>query len=209
MPTTTTTSSITGTIQKLETTYGPQVVATGHATAAAYSSHLAAFQFMSVLLSIAFMVGTVYIVIKTGWLRVRMDRIDDVVFKSDVARKHMEESWEDVERHFFSGDVNELKIAIVKADALLDEALRNSGALGKDLGDRLKKLTTAQLPNLENIWEAHKLRNRIAHEVSFVLKRDLAERALTVYEEALEHLGVLTPIAPNKSGPKEGNRSPR
>lgn len=193
------TSSITSTIQKLEAAYGPQVTATGHAASTAYSANLAALQFISVLLSIAFLVGTVYISIKTGWLQTRIDRIDDVILKSDVTKKRMEESWEDVERHFFSGDDNELKIAVIKADTLLDGALRDAGVFGKDLGGRLKKLTTFQLPNLENVWEAHKLRNRIAHEVNFVLKRDLAERALTVYEQALTHLGALTPIPPNKS----------
>ena len=205
------TSSITSTLQKLETTYAPQVVATGHSAATAYSASLATLQFISVILSIAFLAGTVYIAIKTGWLRTRLDRIDDVIFKSNVAKKHIEESWGDVERHFFSGDENELKIAVIKADTLLNEALREAGVFGKDLGERLKKLTVAQLPNLDNVWEAHKLRNRIAHEVTLSLKRDLAERALTVYEQALEHLGALTPIPPEKSSrdPREENRSLR
>jgi hypothetical protein len=50
---------------------------------------------------------------------------------------------------------------------------------------------SGQLPNVEAVWQAHKLRNQIAHDGSLSLKRDLAERALTVYETALEHLGVL------------------
>jgi hypothetical protein len=63
---------------------------------------------------------------------------------------------------------------------------------------RLKKVSTAQLPNVDDVWQAHKLRNRIAHEADFALKRDLAERALTVYEQALEHLGVLEPSEEKK-----------
>jgi len=34
-------------------------------------------------------------------------------------------------------------------------------------------------------------RNQIAHEPDFKLKRDLAERALGIYETALKNLGVL------------------
>ena len=41
------------------------------------------------------------------------------------------------------------------------------------------------MPNLNELWQAHKLRNQIAHEPNFKLKRDLAERALGIYETAL------------------------
>jgi hypothetical protein len=59
------------------------------------------------------------------------------------------------------------------------------------LGDRLKRAKTSQIPNLDELWQAHKLRNQIAHEPDFKLKRDLAERALAIYETTLRNLGVL------------------
>ena len=100
--------------------------------------------------------------------------------------------WNDIkERHFFAGDENDLKVAIIEADQALDNAMRNAGVLGTNLGDRLKKVKPSQLPNIEDVWQAHKLRNRIAHEGDMVIKRDVAERALTVYREALESLGAL------------------
>jgi len=197
-PPTSSATSAAAELHQLEATYGPEAQAAGHAATALYSSKLAALQVISVILTIAFLAATIYISIKTGWMQTRIDRIDDVILKSDVSKKRMEKSWEDVERHFFSGDDNGLKIAVIKADTLLDEALREAGIFGKDLGGRLKRITPAELPGLENVWEAHKLRNRIAHETNFVLKRDLAERALTVYEEALTHLGALTPLPPKK-----------
>ena len=46
------------------------------------------------------------------------------------------------------------------------------------------------MPNLEEVWQAHKLRNDIAHETNFVLKRDAAERALESFKVALKNLGV-------------------
>jgi len=120
-----------------------------------------------------------------------VDRFRDVVLRSDVSKKQAQVSWEEIERHFFAGDDNDLKIAIIKADTLLGEALRGAGVPGDGIGDQLQHVRSEQLPNLEAVWQAHKLRNQIAHEGNFVLKRDLAERALTVYEQALEHLGLL------------------
>lgn len=200
MPTTATATSITSTIQKLEATYAPETASAAHRAALAYVGNLATLEAISVLLTAAFVVGIVVIVRKTGWLRIRLERIDDVVFKADHAKRFVERSWSEVERHFFAGDDSDLKIAIIKADTLLDEALREAGVRGADIGDRLRQLTPSELPNLEHVWEAHKLRNRIAHEATFALKRDLAERALTVYEEALEHLGVLEKLPPTGTG---------
>lgn len=186
-------------IQKLQTTYGPQATALGRTAAVVYFNHLAALEVISLLLSAFFIGATIYILVKTGWLATRIDRIQDVVFKTDISKKRVRDTWESVERHFFAGDVNDLKIALIEADTLLDESLRSAGVAGTQLGDRLKKISVAELPNVEDVWQAHKLRNRIAHEANFVLKRDLAERALTVYETALEHLGVLEPTEEKKA----------
>ena len=161
-----------------------------------YFSGLPVVEAISILLSAAFVIGTGYFIAKTGWLRVRIDRVSDVVLKSDATKRRVERSWDSIERHFFSGDDNQLKLAIMKADTLLEEALREAGVPGKDLGERLKRMKASDLPNLQNVWDAHKLRNRIAHETDFTLKRDLAERALTVYEQALTHLGALAEIPP-------------
>ncbi len=201
MPPATTTSifgnatSATSVIQKIETTYVPQAQAVGSSARAVYFSHLTELQVISLIVSAAFIAAIIYIAMKTGWVRLRIDRFQDVILKTDLPKKQVEKSWNDIERHFFSGDENELKIAVIKADTLLDEALRESGIRGKDLGERLKRISAAEMPNIDNIWDAHKLRNKIAHEINFTMKRDLAERALTVYEEALEQLGVLTPLS--------------
>jgi hypothetical protein len=191
--------SASATIQKLETTYGPQAKALGQTAAIFYFSNLTLFQIISVILTLLFIAAIIYVLIETGYLALRIDRIQDVVLKTDTSKKRMQSSWDDIEQHFFAGDDNDLKIALIEADHLLNEALRGAGVVGKELGDRLKKVTPEQLPNVEEVWQAHKVRNRIAHEAGFVLKRDLAERALTVYETALKHLGALnTPTEENR-----------
>lgn len=195
MPTTTitTATSAAAVLQNIQTAYGPKARVVGQTAAAIYFANLTTFQIVSVLLSAFFIAASVYIIIKTGWLALRVDRVRDVVLKKDDTRKRIRSSWNSIERHFFAGSDNDLKVAIVEADNLLDNALRNIGVLGSQLGDRLKKVRTSQLPNVEDVWQAHKLRNRIAHETDFVLTRDIAERALTVYKKALAHLGALEP----------------
>lgn len=188
------TTSAAAELQKLESTYGPQAHAAGQAALGIYFGSLPVVEIVSVLLTAFFIAFTIYMLVKTNWLPSRVERFRDVVFKSDLSRKRARNTWANVERHFFAGDDNDLKVAVIEADTLLDEALKNAGVQGTQLGERLKKITVSELPNIDDVWQAHKLRNRIAHETDFVLKRDLAERALTIYETALEHLGVLEPI---------------
>jgi len=156
-----------------------------------YSSNLLLLKIISFLVSAFFIGSTIFFAIKTGWLATRVDRIEDVVLKTDTPKRRSLKSWEKVQAHFFQGDDNSLKLALLEADKILDEALRLAGVRGENLGERLKRVTDAQLPNLQDIWEAHKLRNRLAHEQDFKLNRNTAERALAVYEQAFKDLGML------------------
>ena len=158
---------------------------------AIFTTHLTVFEALGVLITIGLVVGTAVIMARLKWLQSRVDRWRHVILNADMSREQTKRTWKDVERHFFAGDENDLKIAIIEADKALDNALRNAGITGATLGDRLKRLKPNQLPNLDNVWQAHKLRNQIAHDAEMSLKRDAAERALTIYRAALETLGAL------------------
>lgn len=156
-----------------------------------YISNLTLLQTASVIISAILIGAAIYLIIKTRWLAERVNLIQDIILKTDIPKKEAQKTWTAVQEHFFSGGDNDLKVAILEADKVLDEALRSAGITGATLGDRLKKIKSSQLPNIDAIWQAHKLRNQIAHENDFKLKRDLAERALGVYEKTLRDLKVL------------------
>jgi hypothetical protein len=162
----------------------------GQTALAIYNSNLSMLEIFAVIISALLVTGTIIIIIKTGWLSYRVDRIRDVVLKTDMPKKHAKETWDTVQKHFFSGNPNDLKMSIVEADNILNDALRYAGVRGVNLGERLKNIKRSQMPNIEDIWDAHKLRNEIAHEMNFSLKRDTAERALDAYKIALKNLGV-------------------
>ncbi len=149
----------------------------GQAALSAYNSHLLILEIVFGFIALALFVGTVLIMLETGWLATRVDRVRHVILKVDMPKRRVETAWKKTQEHFFAGDDNDLKIAIIQADNLLEESLRFAGVKGNNLGDRLKNLKQTDIPNLEQVWQAHKLRNQIAHEANFTLKRDLAERA--------------------------------
>ncbi len=157
---------------------------------ATYLEHLGILQFIGLIVFLAIVAGIVYFVIETGWWTLRVERFHEIVLQSNISKRSARTSWDAIESHFYRGTENDLKVAILEADKLLNDALREAGIMGIQLGDRLKKANERQIPNLNELWQAHKLRNQIAHEPNFKLKRDLAERALKIYETGLKNLGV-------------------
>ncbi len=80
------------------------------------------------------------------------------------------------------------KGAILEADKLLDEALKLKGFHGS-LGEKMKKANSI-FSNRNGIWDAHKLRNRIAHELNVNISKQETETAIRQFKQALRDLGL-------------------
>ena len=171
--------------------YAHVATSLGQATLTIYNKNLLPLEIFAVIAFVVIIVITVVIIVKAGWLSLRVNRIRDVILKTDMPKKNAQAAWAMSQKHFFAGDANDLKMAVVEADNILNDALRYAGVRGVNLGDRLKNVKRGQMPNLEDVWAAHKLRNEIAHGMNLSIKRDTAERALEAYETALKNLGVL------------------
>jgi hypothetical protein len=97
----------------------------------------------------------------------------------------------DVYEHIASENPNDWKLAIIEADIILDEALKRAGYVNGSLGERLRELSPAQLHSIEDAWQAHKVRNEIAHAgADFVLTKRIADDTIRRYRLTLEELGV-------------------
>lgn len=98
---------------------------------------------------------------------------------------------DDVFMHIESDNPNDWKLAIIEADIILDDLLQQRGFAGNSLGERLKSVSPAQLNTLNDAWEAHKIRNRIAHDgADFVLTHRLAQDTINAYRRVFGELGL-------------------
>jgi hypothetical protein len=89
-------------------------------------------------------------------------------------------------------DPNSWRLAILEADVLLDEILRKRGYQGESIGERLKAIDQSELQTLEQAWEAHKVRNSIAHEGSqYQITKREAQRVIDLYRQVFEELEFL------------------
>lgn len=82
-------------------------------------------------------------------------------------------------------------MSVVECDKLLDKALMEMGLSGRTMGERLKKCGREKFSQTNAVWNAHRLRNQIAHEPGFKLEYHQAKHALAVYKQALRDLGAI------------------
>ncbi len=97
----------------------------------------------------------------------------------------------DVLAHIATDNPNDWKLAIIEADIILDDNLKRAGFAGASLGERLRSISPVQLASLDDAWQAHKVRNQIAHSgADFVLTKRLAEDTIKQYRRVFDELGV-------------------
>jgi len=77
---------------------------------------------------------------------------------------------------------------VLAVDTVLDLALTELGFAGS-LGDKLKK-AGSRIPNIQAVWEAHKLRNTLAHEHDASVNKAEADRAVRILEHAINTLSA-------------------
>ena len=100
--------------------------------------------------------------------------------------------WQAVLTHTNSAQPNDWKLAIIEADIMLADALDAAGYHGASIGEQLKSTTSTQLQTLQDAWDAHRVRNRIAHEGSdYVLTQSAAQSTVVKYERVLRELGMV------------------
>ncbi|MCX6716832.1 MAG: hypothetical protein NTV72_02835 [Candidatus Taylorbacteria bacterium] len=81
--------------------------------------------------------------------------------------------------------------SIIEADIMLDEVLEKAGYQGEGIGEKLKRVEKGDLQSLDSAWEAHKVRNAIAHEPNFALNQHEAKRVIELYRKVFAEYYVI------------------
>ncbi len=112
---------------------------------------------------------------------------DDAVGAGTFTQNPNNKRWTRVLEHVESKSPNDWKIAIIEADSILDDMTKSMGYHGDTLGERLKAVEVSDFNTLNNAWDAHKVRNQIAHEGSnFQLNERETRRVIALYESVFK-----------------------
>lgn len=146
---------------------------------------------ISIPVSVFFIIGIVYCVEQIKHIRKK----EELMYDTKVEPAYQEASggdpalahrWENVIRHIESQNQNDWKQAILEADMILDDILTTMGYKGESIGEKLKRVVPGDFKSVQDAWEAHKVRNQIAHEPNFNLTHYDALAAVNLYKKVFE-----------------------
>jgi len=162
------------------------------------SSYLPIIRVMSVALSVALIVFIMYVTREMNKViaaeRLKLEGGERQVQKTTtgVSEKDQEvekfefqnKRWERVVKLINSQNATDWKLAILESDIMLGEMLDAMGYRGDSIGEQLKQIEKADFTTLDSAWEAHKIRNSIAHEgEEFLITHREAQRVIRLFED--------------------------
>jgi len=156
-----------------------------------FGPYLPTVKFFSAVISLLFFTGIVILIFRLNLVGEKAREYSEALSGEAAGKKRTVKVWKEIVANLESGDPARRKYAVIEADKVLDELLKMSGYHGEDMGERLKQITSAQLSNIEDIWQAHKVRNRIAHESDFQVGASDAERIIDAYGRAFRQLKLI------------------
>jgi hypothetical protein len=66
-----------------------------------------------------------------------------------------------------------------------------AGYLGKNLDERLEQANSAQISNIEELRQAHKLKNRLVSEPDFIITSNEAKIIIDIYKKTFQGLNLI------------------
>lgn len=105
-------------------------------------------------------------------------------------KEKFQSRWLEIENSISRNNLPACQLAVLNADKLLDQALKDRRFNGETMGERMKA-ANATWSNANDVWSAHKVRNQLAHEHDATLSFDATLRMLGAFKQALKDLGAI------------------
>lgn len=147
----------------------------------------AMFKIFSIILSLLLLTGIVYSIIRIRQIRTEEEDEFAEVKTHHTTEERKNEKWQNILELTASENQSDWRLAILEADILLDEFVTKMGYQGEGLGEKLKGIERSDFTTLEQAWEAHKVRNAIAHGGSdFLLTQHEARRVINLFKQVFQ-----------------------
>ena len=120
----------------------------------------------------------------------RFEAAKHPVIAKDVPKIQLR--WNRVQEQAHSDNEQNWRLAILEADIMLNELLDIKGYKGDTMADKMKQVERGDFNTIDNAWEAHRVRNRIAHEGSaHQLNSREVERVMGLYERVFKEFKLI------------------
>ena len=157
-----------------------------------FKGSLNAIVVLSFPVSLFFLIAIVYCVEQLKHIRKKEAEKYDVkvepAFEEGVrANRVLSDRWDRIKKFVTSENSSDWRQAILEADIMLEDVLTSLGYQGEGIGEKLKRVEKGDMKSLRDAWDAHLVRNRIAHDgEQFSLTQHEALRVINMYKKVFE-----------------------
>jgi hypothetical protein len=153
------------------------------------------FVALSAVATLLLGVGVAYCVIRIFQVRrneaERFAAVAHPIASKDVSKAQLR--WNNILEESRSENGQSWRLAILEADILLNELLDVLGYRGETMADKMKQANRNQFTTIDLAWEAHLVRNAIAHQGSMQeLTAREARRVIGLYERVFKEFQFIS-----------------
>lgn len=148
--------------------------------------HWVTFVLLSTVVSIGLIALIVYCTTRISQIRqfeeAQFAASAHTIQSRDVSRTELR--WSRIMEQIHSDSEQSWRLAILECDIMLNELLDVLGYRGETMGDKMRGVERGDFNTIDLAWEAHRARNKIAHEgTNLLLNSREARRILGLYEQ--------------------------
>lgn len=148
-------------------------------------------RWLAAALSLVFGALVVILIIKLHIIDGLFKTAGNFLLTQAFPKRHLNKSWQKILSRLVKSDEANLRLALIEADNLFDDLLKQMRIPGESMADRLRYVDSSQIPNIDEIWRAHKLRNVLVHNHEYTITRNEMEFGVKAYEKALKELDFI------------------
>ena len=149
--------------------------------------------FISLFLAPLLFFGVVYAVVRLHQVhKAEHERFHEAVQEAQHGIGKGNEKWQRIVDFVNTDNPTEWRHAVIEADVMLEELLRTLGYQGDSVGELLKAIDKSDFLSLDAAWEAHKVRNSIAHAGGdFQLNERETRRTISLFETVFQEFKII------------------
>lgn len=118
--------------------------------------------------------------------------INKAIAKQKEIDRNANPRWHYVQTLIESPNSSDWRVAIIEADSMMEEMLKEKGLSGDTVSELLEGAKGSGYHSIQDAWDAHLVRNKIAHEgTDFPISQIEGRRVIKMYQNFFEELGIV------------------
>ena len=152
---------------------------------------------ISMILSIIFLAIIIFSIVRMVEIQIYDKKeieheIHNALLKEKEREKNANPRWHYIQTLIESPNDSDWRVAIIEADSMMEENLKDRGLSGTTVSELLEGAKGSGYRSIQDAWDAHLVRNQIAHEgLDFPISQVEGRRVIKMYQNFFEELGLI------------------